>query len=129
MKWFLMRSLVGATLFSVAAVAGAGAQNRKGEVPKEHLPPAGMCRIWIDGVPAGQQPAPTDCASAVKNRPSNGRVLFGDDYAKPNTRKGPPIKRFNDDPPSDPRPPVDSLKPSSKPRRPLIQLIKPPGGR
>jgi hypothetical protein len=38
-----------------------------------------MCRIWIDGVPPGQQPAPTDCASAVRNRPSNGRVLFGDD--------------------------------------------------
>jgi len=46
------------------------------------MPPAGMCRIWIEGVPAGQQPAPTDCASAVKNRPSNGRVLFGDDPKK-----------------------------------------------
>jgi hypothetical protein len=38
-----------------------------------------MCRIWINDVPPGQQPAPTDCASAVRNRPSNGKVLFGDE--------------------------------------------------
>jgi len=54
-------------------------------VPPGFFPPAGMCRIWINGVPAGQQPAPTDCASAVKNRPANGRVLFGDD--PPKTKK------------------------------------------
>jgi hypothetical protein len=40
-----------------------------------------MCRIWIDGVPPAQQPAATDCPTAVKNRPPNGRVIFGDDYA------------------------------------------------
>ncbi|HET7613642.1 MAG TPA: hypothetical protein VFK26_06915 [Gemmatimonadaceae bacterium] len=51
-------------------------------VPPGFFPPAGMCRIWINGVPAGQQPAPTDCASAVKNRPANARVLFGDDPPK-----------------------------------------------
>jgi len=33
-------------------------------------------------VPAAQQPAPTDCASAVRNRPANGRVLFGDESPK-----------------------------------------------
>lgn len=49
------------------------------EIPAEARPPKGMCRIWIDGVPAGQQPAPTDCSTAIRNRPSNGRVLFGDD--------------------------------------------------
>jgi len=38
-----------------------------------------MCRIWLDDVPPAQQPAPTDCASAVRNRPSNGRVIFGDE--------------------------------------------------
>lgn len=51
-------------------------------VPPGFSPPAGMCRIWIDDVPAGKQPAPTDCASAVRNRPSNGKVLFGDDQKK-----------------------------------------------
>jgi hypothetical protein len=51
-------------------------------VPPGFYPPAGMCRIWINGVPAAQQPAPTDCASAVRNRPANGKVLFGEDRSK-----------------------------------------------
>jgi hypothetical protein len=51
-------------------------------VPPAFYPPAGMCRIWINQVPAAQQPAPTDCASAVRNRPSNGKVLFGDQPPK-----------------------------------------------
>lgn len=51
-------------------------------VPPRFYPPAGMCRIWINGVPAAQQPAPTDCASAVRNRPANGKVLFGDEPPK-----------------------------------------------
>jgi hypothetical protein len=55
-------------------------------VPPGFFPPAGMCRIWINDVPPGQQPAPTDCASAVRNRPANGKVLFGDDPQK--TKKG-----------------------------------------
>jgi hypothetical protein len=55
-------------------------------VPPGFFPPAGMCRIWINGVPASQQPAPTDCASAVRNRPANGKVLFGDDA--PKSKKG-----------------------------------------
>jgi hypothetical protein len=41
-----------------------------------------MCRIWIEGVPANQQPAPTDCNTAVRNRPVNGTVIFGDDSPK-----------------------------------------------
>src|SRR3984893_12526978 len=59
---------------------------REQVVPPGFFPPAGMCRVWINGVPAGQQPAPTDRASAVRNRPANGRVLFGDD--PPKTKKG-----------------------------------------
>ena len=50
-------------------------------VPANARPPKGMCRVWIDGVPAAQQPAATDCPTAVKNRPANGRVIFGDDYS------------------------------------------------
>jgi hypothetical protein len=57
-------------------------QRREQTVPPGFYPPAGMCRIWINGVPAAQQPAPTDCASAVRNRPANGKVLFGDDQSK-----------------------------------------------
>jgi hypothetical protein len=57
-------------------------QRREQIVPPGFYPPAGMCRIWVNNVPAGQQPAPTDCASAVRNRPTNGKVLFGDDPPK-----------------------------------------------
>ncbi len=72
------------------AVSGAEAQERPSskdrqrlpDIPASSRPPAGMCRIWLDNVPAAQQPAPTDCASAVRNRPAKGRVLFGDDYVK-----------------------------------------------
>jgi hypothetical protein len=55
-------------------------------VPESAQPPAGLCRVWLDNVPASQQPAPTDCATAIRNRPSNGRLLFGDlrdEAAKP----------------------------------------------
>jgi len=58
-------------------------------IPADARPPKGMCRIWIDGVPAAQQPAATDCPSAVKNRPANGRVIFGDDYADSSKTKQP----------------------------------------
>jgi len=72
------------TLFTLVWSAGldgvAHAQQKEGEVPKEYRPPKGMCRIWLNDVPAKQQPAPTDCPTAVRNRPSNGKVVFGDDY-------------------------------------------------
>jgi len=55
-------------------------------IPVSARPPAGMCRIWLESVPVSQQPAPTDCASAVKNRPAKGRVIFGDDYVT--TKRG-----------------------------------------
>ena len=61
---------------------------KRTEVPAAARPPRGMCRIWIDAVPAAQQPAATDCQTAVKNRPSNGRVIFGDDFTDTNKSKG-----------------------------------------
>lgn len=75
-------------VLTVAVVAFASpsvlsAQAGKPEVPASERPPAGMCRIWLDNVPAASQPAPTDCASAVRNRPEKGRVIFGDDYVAP----------------------------------------------
>jgi hypothetical protein len=90
------RFLAPAVLGLVLSVGVAEAQRRPSQsgnaqteqsrrdpaVPKGFAPPAGMCRIWINGVPASKQPAPTDCASAVRNRPANGKVLFGDDPSK-----------------------------------------------
>ena len=64
-------------------------------VPPGFAPPTGMCRIWIDGVPAEQQAAPTDCATAVKNRPVNGRVIFSDEKA---TKQKSSKKKSEDEP-------------------------------
>ncbi len=93
------------TLVCSAGLAGvAHAQQKEGEVPKEYRPPKGMCRIWLNDVPAKQQPAPTDCPTAVRNRPSNGKVVFGDDYrdgGKSNDsgeKRGVPfIRKFGED--------------------------------
>jgi hypothetical protein len=95
----ILRSLLAATFGLVVSAGVAEAQrpmpvrpksavtqSREQIVPPGFYPPAGMCRVWINGVPAGQQPAPTDCASAVRNRPANGKVLFGDD--PPKSKKG-----------------------------------------
>lgn len=54
-----------------------GRRSAARRVPPGHMPPAGMCRIWIDGVPPGRQPAPTDCSTAERTRPSNARVIYG----------------------------------------------------
>ena len=89
----LITALVAATTGALATDAGAQATRGNGgrtrqepTVPAAYQPPPGMCRIWLEGVPPGQQPAPTDCATAVRNRPANGRVLFGDDADR--NRKG-----------------------------------------
>lgn len=49
-------------------------------VPRGHLPPRGMCRVWVDGVPPGHQPPVTSCAEAERDRlrMANARVIYGD---------------------------------------------------
>ena len=34
-------------------------------VPPGQMPPAGLCRVWYDGVPPGRQPGVTSCSEAV----------------------------------------------------------------
>ena len=60
------------------------------KVPRGHLPPRGMCRVWIDGVPPGQQPEVTSCAQAERDRYrySNARVIYGDRESFPGKGKG-----------------------------------------
>ena len=94
------------TLRTIACTAGlagtAHAQKSQASdtVAKEYRPPKGMCRIWIDRVPPKQQPAPTDCPTAVRNKPSNAKVIFGDDYRekgdKDPKRELPFLKKFID---------------------------------
>ncbi len=94
----------------LAAPASAQGRDSSDKVPEGHRPPPGMCRIWLDGVPAGRQPAPTDCPTAIKRRPPNARVIFGDPVAQPQPRqaKGKPssdkkdpdgtfVRKLNDD--------------------------------
>jgi hypothetical protein len=63
---------------------------QKVSIPRAYLPPKGLCRIWIDSVPPRQQPAPTDCATAIRNKPQNGRVIFSEEDREPQKgeRKG-----------------------------------------
>jgi hypothetical protein len=81
-----------ATVVVLAALIAPGvAHAQRGKQERERVrpeastrfkPPPGMCRIWIEGVPGSRQAAPTDCATALRNRPVNGRVVFGDDRPK-----------------------------------------------
>jgi hypothetical protein len=107
-------------------------------VPVSYRPPPGMCRIWLDSVPPAQQPAPTECSVAVRNRPANGRVLFGDDYVneRDGARDRGKDRRDRPERPSGPsaagpaygdhveaelldlQPPRDSIRRDPRPRRP-----------
>lgn len=74
----------------VVAVGVAGAQGRsaRASIPPGQLPPAGACRVWYDGRPAGQQPSPTRCDVARREAAQRGgRVIYGDG-AKRGTRNG-----------------------------------------
>ena len=110
----MKQSVTVAIAFAALAFGGAleaqgRSQSAEKDIPPGERPPAGMCRIWLDDVPAAQQPAPTDCSTAVRNRPEKGRVIFGDDY-----------KRARREDTSKAKTPVKGFAPSGKP------VIKPP---
>lgn len=65
-----------------------GTFNGVATIPRGHLPPAGMCRVWIDGVPPGRQARPTDCRTAMRNRPAHGRVIYSDGTSYPSRASG-----------------------------------------
>jgi hypothetical protein len=65
-------------------------EQKNADVPASERPPPGMCRIWLDRVPASSQPAATSCAKAIQMRPSNGRVLFGEAGQRPTATRVPP---------------------------------------
>ena len=66
---------------------GRDRERSRGDVAAQFKPPPGMCRIWIEGVPGSRQPAPTDCGTALRNRPPNGRVIFGDELPRINNSR------------------------------------------
>ncbi|HEV2181110.1 MAG TPA: hypothetical protein VGR59_12370 [Gemmatimonadaceae bacterium] len=106
-------------LLAVAAPTAAQAleQGKNGDqTATEHRPPPGMCRIWINGVPAERQPAPTDCATAMRRRPSNARVIFGDEVRGTRVAR-PPVQQ--------PTEPQINQQPSQQPNQPKTNEPRP----
>ncbi len=84
-------SVVPALVLSAVLSQHAFAQDKQKEdkapnVSAHLLPAAGMCRVWLKDVPAAQQPAPTDCAAAIRNRPADAQVLFGEPVSARDSR-------------------------------------------
>lgn len=79
-----------------AAVCAAQSPSAQPEIPAAYVPPAGMCRVWLRDVPPMQQPAPTDCQSALRTKPVGATVIYGpeakrtgyspSDWTRPNLR-------------------------------------------
>lgn len=87
MQRLRMALVAGASL--VAAVSAAGAQMRvAGPVPAAMVPPAGLCRVWLDGVAPARQPAPTDCATARVQAPVGSRLVHGPQASSLRTTQG-----------------------------------------
>ena len=63
-----------------AAAQGRGNGKGKGKVPPGHMPPAGLCKVWYEGVPPGRQPrANMNCGEAERIAARDGaRVIYGD---------------------------------------------------
>ena len=66
-----------AALLLIASVAGAQEHRRREVIPASELPAAGMCRVWVTGLPASRQSAATDCNTARANAPANSRIIYG----------------------------------------------------
>lgn len=101
-----------------APLAAQGRGRDSSTIPDDHRPPPGMCRIWIDGVPPGRQPAPTDCPTAIRKKPPNARVIFGEELRTPPRL---PVER-NLRPPDnkkDTQPQRDTAQ-AKRPQRPMI---------
>ena len=86
MKRFVFCLVAGALTMVSSAEAQRSVAAK--DVPPGQRPPRGMCRVWIDGLRAGRQPAPTDCATARANAPANSRVIYGDLTPFPGQARG-----------------------------------------
>ncbi len=45
-------------------------------VPPGHLPPTGMCRVWIPGRPPGKQARARSCSGIVAVAPAGSMILY-----------------------------------------------------
>ena len=67
-----------------------GTRESARRIPPGHLPPRGLCRVWIEGVPPGQQPPVESCAAAQTRAATtaNAHVIYGDRESFPGKGKG-----------------------------------------
>ncbi len=80
--------VVGAWIVGGAAVAAAQSTTAPSDVPPAYVPPTGMCRVWLRGVPPMQQPAPTDCRSALRTKPVGATVIYGPEAPRTSVAPG-----------------------------------------
>jgi hypothetical protein len=76
-RWILLAAAAGIFGCAAAAAQGGSQDVGYGGVPPQSYPPRGMCRIWLDGLAANQQPPVTDCTTALRGAQSQIRVLDG----------------------------------------------------
>lgn len=89
----MRRSAILSSLLALAAFAAtsnAQRRDRGADVPFEYRPPAGMCRIWIDGLAPGLQPKPTDCATAERTAGEKTHIIYGEDVVMPPAKQPAP---------------------------------------
>jgi hypothetical protein len=83
-------------LIGLAAVPlgaqGRGRWSNQG-IPPGQMPGPGLCRVWFDGRPPGQQPPATDCDNAerIAARDPNARVVYGEQRGSGQVRR--PVPR------------------------------------
>jgi hypothetical protein len=47
------------------------------KIPPGHMPPAGLCRVWIPGRPPGHQSPPGRCEDLQYQVPAGGYLIRG----------------------------------------------------
>jgi hypothetical protein len=77
-------TLIVAALMAVPLSAQGRGRGREAGIPPGHLPPAGLCRVWYDGLPPGRQPRPMSCREAERlaRRDRYAQVIYGRDWSR-----------------------------------------------
>ncbi|MGI9077738.1 MAG: hypothetical protein ACR2G6_10510 [Gemmatimonadaceae bacterium] len=78
----MLKTLTGIAVSGLFAIAASVSAQGTQHVPDSYRPPPGMCRIWLTDVPPARQPEPTDCPAAIRRRPPNARVIFGEQASR-----------------------------------------------
>jgi len=47
------------------------------DIPREHMPPKGKCRVWYEGRSPAQQPPVGECAALERNIPKGAVLVRG----------------------------------------------------